>query len=61
MVRSHYGLEHVLMVPEPHLARYPLTEKSRARLREMDVRIMEVPWLHPPLTESVLHANVRPQ
>ena len=35
------GIEHK---PQARLAKHPLTERSRAQLREKGIRIHEVPW-----------------
>ncbi|CAE8626633.1 unnamed protein product [Polarella glacialis] len=55
LMRERHGLEHLLLVPEPSLARYPLSARARSMLSSKGVRIVELPWLHPPLTASVLN------
>jgi len=53
MIRDHYGLDHVLLVPELRLAKFPLKQESRVSLAQRGVRIVEVPWVYPAITESV--------
>lgn len=54
LLRESYALEHVLLVPLERLAKHPLQPATRASMAEQGVRIVEVPWIHPPLTESVV-------
>eukprot|EP00435_Cladocopium_sp_Y103_P000058 s1588_g1.t1 len=49
--------ERVLLLPPEHLARYPLTPRTRQRLRRAQIRLVEVPWIEPPVGQPNLETE----